>query len=63
MYYKEYLNPKDCFNALSPIPEKQIDLGDGRTLITTLWEPCCTDEVNQTPIKIEGIIVRNLDKN
>lgn len=58
---------KDFFNLLSPIPDRPIDLGDGRVLKITKWVPIgltgrsCRKGRRDIaegvlPISIEGII-------
>ncbi len=55
-----FTNGKESFNALSPIPEEYIQLGDGRELCITHWNPIVVEDrmggENYLDIKIEGFI-------
>lgn len=46
----EYKSGADAFNDLSPIPQGQIDLGDGRELCIQDWEPVGNDKT------VDGIL-------
>jgi hypothetical protein len=57
MKMKEFKNGKETFNTLSPIPDQDIQLGDGRVLRVQGWRPKGDPEVwSLVKIKITDYI-------